>query len=311
MKPAFKLTLGSASTPAVTSLTVTRAQNVGPGLVTLLLGGGSTASEGDPATVELGFGDDTTLVFTGTVSAVEYRLDGVRVDCVGTHAKLSAARTETTYVQQTAGAVVQALAADAGIDVASAEDGIDLPLYVADSGRSLHAHCLRLARWCGFDLTEDAEGALSFGPFTRTAADHTFRFGADILSAAIEQTAVEPAVTLVPESPSSSQGDETSAWLVKSPHTGGDGPRIVSVSALRTKDAADRAAQAIVARAERAAASGRIELGGAPQVSLGDAVALAGMPDAALDRLYEVVGLRHVLDRRRGFRTHLSLGAAA
>ena len=64
------------------------------------------------------------------------------------------------------------------------EDGIVLPIYVADSARSHHAHCLRLARWCGFDLTEDAGGALHFGAFTRTAADHTFRFGADIVSAA-------------------------------------------------------------------------------------------------------------------------------
>ena len=192
----------------------------------------------------------------------------------------------------------------------SVEDGIDLPLYVADARRSHHAHCLRLARWCGFDLTEDAEGALSFGPFTRTAADHTFRFGADVLAAALERTALEPGTTVVPESPASSQGDETAAWLAKTPHTGGDGPLVVSTSALRTKEAADKAAQAAVARADRAATSGRIELSGAPQVALGDAVALEGMPDAALDRTYQVLGLRHALDRRRGFRTQLSLGAA-
>jgi phage protein D len=310
MKPALQVALGNASPAAVMSLTVTRAQNAGPGLVTLLLGAGASASEGDPATVELGYDGDTTLVFTGSVSAVEYRLDGVRVDCTGAHAKLAQARTETTYVQQTAGGVVQALAADAGVEVASVEDGIDLPLYVADAGRSHHAHCLRLARWCGFDLTEDADGALRFGAFTRSAADHTFRFGADVLSAALELTAAEEATTVIPESPASSQGDETAAWLVKTPHSGGDGPRIVSVSALRTKDAADKAAQAAVAFAQRAAATGRIELAGAPQVALGDAVALEGMPAAALDRTYQVLGLRHALDRGRGFRTQLSIGAA-
>jgi hypothetical protein len=32
------------------------------------------------------------------------------------------------------------------------------------------------------------------------------------------------------------------------------------------------------------------------------------MPDPELDETYEVRGLRHVLDRRRGFRTQLVLG---
>ncbi len=179
-------------------------------------------------------------------------------------------------MQQTAGGVVSALASDAGVDVASAEDGIDLPLYVADAGRSHHAHCLRLARWCGFDLYEDETGALAFGPYTRTSADHTFRYGADVLAAALEFTAVEAATTVVPESPASSQGDETAAWIVKDPssHAGGDGPVLVSESALRTKEAADTAAQAGLARAARAALQGTVEVTGAPQVALGDAVAL-------------------------------------
>ena len=280
--------------------------------MTLRLGATDSALQGDPATVELGWDGSTSLVFTGTVSAVERRLDGLRVDCTGAHAALTLARGGTTYVQQTAGGVVSALAQDAGVDVASAEDGIDLPLYVADAGRSHHAHCLRLARWCGFDLYEDGSGALAFGPFTRTSADHTFRYGADVLAVALQATAQEPATTVIPESPASSQGDETASWLVKDPsaHAGGGGPVVVSESALRTKEAADTAAQAGVARAQRAALQGTVEVTGAPQVALGDAVALEAMPDDALNVTYQVLGLRHVLDRRRGFRTRLSLGVA-
>ena len=312
LRPAYKLTLGSASPQSLIALSVARAQNAGPGLVTLRLGAADAVSEGDPATVELGWDGAATLVFTGTVAAVERRLDGLRVDCTGAHGKLTGARGGATYVQQTAGGVVSALAADAGVDVASAEDGIDLPLYVADAGRSHHAHCLRLARWCGFDLYEAADGALAFGPFTRTSADHTFRYGADVLAAAIAASDLEPATTVVPESPASSQGDETASWLVKDPsaHAGGDGPVVVSESALRTKEAADRAAQAGVARAQRAALSGSVELQGAPQVALGDAVALADMPDDTLNVTYQVLGVRHVLDRRRGFRTRLDLAVA-
>ena len=95
-----------------------------------------------------------------------------------------------------------------------------------------------------------------------------------------------------------------------SAHAGGDGPVIVSESALRTKEAADTAAQAGAARAARAALQGTVEVTGAPQVALGDAVALANMPDDALNVTYQVLGLRHILDGRRGFRTRLSLGVA-
>jgi phage protein D len=80
---------------------------------------------------------------------------------------------------------------------------------------------------------------------------------------------------------------------------------------LRTTEAADSAAQAGAARAARAALRATVELQGAPQVALGDAVALQDMPDDALNATYQVLGLRHTLDRRRGFRTRLSLGVAA
>src|SRR5689334_5380469 len=124
LRPAYKITLGSASAQSVVALSVARAQNAGPGLVTLQLGASDSASEGDPATVELGWDGDTTLVFTGTVSGVERRLDGLRVECTGACVSLALARGGTTYVQQTAGGVVSALASDAGVDVAAVEDGI-------------------------------------------------------------------------------------------------------------------------------------------------------------------------------------------
>src|SRR3954466_3765740 len=113
LRPAYKITLGKGAPQAVVALGVARAQNAGPGLVTLQLGSADGASQGDPATVELGWDGSTSLVFTGTVSAVERRLDGLRVDCTGSHSALTLARGGTTYVQQTAGGVVSALASDA------------------------------------------------------------------------------------------------------------------------------------------------------------------------------------------------------
>jgi hypothetical protein len=47
---------------------------------------------------------------------------------------------------------------------------------------------------------------------------------------------------------------------------------------------------------------------GNPDVTLGQAVALDGMPEDAWNDTYQVLAVRHALDGRRGFRTHVALG---
>jgi phage protein D len=321
LRPAYAITLGSATVSSeqlepLAALVVERATDGGADGVVVTLGERPdlTVAEGDAVTVELGWDGETTLVFTGVVDAVERRIHGIEVTCSGGPALLAATRGDTTYLGQTAGQVVTALAGEAGVATGDVQDGVKLPVYVADSARSHHAHCLRLARWCGFGLYCDEAGALAFAPLAAaTAPDRTFRYGADVLSASIQRAAPGAATTVVPESPASAQGDETSSWLVKdpSPNVGGSGTAILGVPALRTKDAATTAAQAIADRAARAAVSGRIEVGGAPDVALGSAVALEDMPDAELNATYEVRALRHVIDRRRGFRTQLVLGGTS
>ena len=135
----------------------------------------------------------------------------------------------------------------------------------------------------------------------------------DVIAASIRRDAPTGEATVLPESPASAQGDETASWLVKdpAPNAGGTGTTILCEPALRTKDAAATAAQASADRTSRAAVGGYVELPGAPQVKLGSAVALDDAPDAQLNATYEVRALRHVLDRRRGFRTRLVLGGVS
>jgi phage protein D len=320
LRPTYTVSLGSTTLSSeqlepLAALVVERAQDGGADGAVLTLGERSelAAAEGDAVTVELGWDGDTTLVFTGAVDIVERRIHGLEITCSGGRALLARTRADATYVGQTAGQVVTALAGEAGVDTGDVQDGVKLPVYVADSGRSHHAHCLRLARWCGFGLYCDAAGALVFAPFTAATPDRTFRYGADLLSASAQRSTPCGEATVVPESPASAQGDETASWLVKdpSPNVGGTGAAILCEPALRTKDAAATAAQALADRAARATVSGRIELAGIPHVALGTAVALEDMPDADLNATYEVRALRHVLDRQRGFRTQLVLGGTS
>lgn len=318
LRPSYTISLGSATLSSDTleplaTLVVECAQNAGADSAVLGLGlRPDLALAGDePVAIELGWDGDTELVFTGTVAAVERRIDGLVVTCAGSHAPLTRMRADTTFVRQSAGQIVAALAADAGVATATVEDGSPLPVYVADCGRTHYAHCLRLARWCGFGLYAGADGTLAFRRFAERAPARTLRYGADVIRASVRRAPAADTATVVPESPSSSQGDETASWLVKdaaSQAGGGSGTATVSAPALRTKEAATTAAQALADRAASSAVGGRVEIAGAPALALGDTVALDGMPDSELDDTYEVRGVRHVLDRRRGFRTQLRLG---
>jgi phage protein D len=63
-----------------------------------------------------------------------------------------------------------------------------------------------------------------------------------------------------------------------------------------------------VAFRQRETVTGDVELVGTPDVTLGQAVALSGMPDESWNDTYQVVAVSHVLDSRRGFRTHVGIG---
>jgi phage protein D len=307
-------TLSSETLGPLIALDVQRAKNSGADRAAVRLGRVPQAdpAQGDPVAIEMGWEGETTLVFTGHVQSVERSVPGLAVECAGSQAALIAARSDRTFLAQSAGEVVSVLASDAGVEVEAAEDGIRLSRYLADSMRHSYDHCLGLALRCGFDLYTTESGSLVFAPFTADSADHEFRFGAEIVSTWVDRTPVGEGVAIVPESPASASGDDTASWLVKdpSPHrgeAGGTATLIRSDPIVRTKEAADTAAGGWLDRMRRDATSGGLELMGSPQVGLGDAVALAELPDRAMNATYQVMAVRHLLDRQRGFRTAVAL----
>jgi len=320
LKPTYTVMLGSSRLGSdhlgpLAALRVDRAKNAGADWATVTIGRAQAVpvSAGDAVTVELGWDGDTTLVFTGQAEAVTQEVAGTTVTAAGSQMRLMRARSDRTFTRQSAGQVVSALAGDAGVETDTVADGIDLPAYHADSARRAWEHCLGLARRCGFDCYANADGTLVFAPFTTVAADLTFRYGAEVISASLQRWRPGDGVSMVPESPASGQGDDTSAWLVKDPspyrgEAGGTATLVISDPLLRTKDAADTAAAGLVAFQQRRVVTGDVELTGDPGVTLGQAIALSGMPDDSWNDTYQVVAVRHVLDGRRGFRTQAGLG---
>lgn len=321
LKPSYKITLGATTISSealgpLRSLEVRRDKRGTADEAAIDFGTSIPVdfSQGDPASIELGWDGSTSVVFTGTVGRVEQGITRLAAHCAGAQMKLMASRADQVFVSGNAGQVVTDLAGKAGISTDTIEDGIDLPVYFVDSTRSLFAHCTGLAVLCGFDLYTTAEGKLVFAPLSTTSADHTFRYGAEILAATVERAAPLDGATAVPESPASSAGDDKASWLVKdsSAHEGeaGGGASTVLFSdpVLRTRDAAESAAKARLYFSQRAAISGTVELMGTPDADLGKTAELKGVPASGVDGLYQIMAVTHRIDTGRGFRTVLHLG---
>jgi hypothetical protein len=272
------------------------------------------AKPGDDVTVDLGYEGTLTRVFTGTVERLSGGLASLEIHALGMQAPLMRKRGDKCFVNQKAGEVFRALADDAGGEVGRAEAGVPLSFYLADSAFSHWEHGLRLGLHSGNDVYADAEGKLVFAPISGDAPPLRLKFGVDLLQAACEAGAEPGKIVLAPESPASSAGEETAAWIAKDsgPHKGeaGDGvgaPRYRPF--LRTQEHAQAAADCLYARRQREARNAEVEMLGRPEVELGDAVKLEGLP-AGGDGTYVVLALRHALGARSGFRTYASLGAA-
>ncbi len=321
LKPTYSVTIGagsinSSSPGPLEVLEIRRVTSGGADEAIISLGRvpAISAAEGDAVSIELGWDGSNEMVFTGVVDRVESGIGRVEVVCLGSQRELLRQRDNKTFKNQSAGDVVQALASQAGVTVENAEAGIDLPVYLVDSGRSFYEHCLGLALRCGFDLYATAEGRLVFAKFSVASANHTFRYGEHIITAAIEKGKPLDGVSIVPESPASSSGDDTVSWLVKDPSGhrfdagGGAANLLFRDSILRTKDGAKMAAEGRLAVSKRGSVKGEVSLLGSSQVHPGGALALEKVPDPGIDGTYQIMGVRHRLDKKWGFRTFISLG---
>lgn len=288
------------------SLRLGYAGEAGGGLASAALGALGGGSGGLP------------IVLTGTVVAVEPTLAGLQVRALNGGSKLQALRAWEMVESQMAGDIVRDLASRAGVATGAVEGGVSLPAYVLDGRRHAYQHIAILAQLCGFDAYLTPEDELVFAPFTKTTADHAVTHADDVLELRVEDGA--PAVkqvTVVGESPASSQGQETWHWLASdwSSYVGkagaGDPALVIQARAARTQEAAQAWADSLLDRATRGARRGTLNLLGRAEIKVGDALEVTGAPTSALNGLYQVVAVRHRLDWGTGFRTTVDLIGAS
>lgn len=286
--------------------------------VTAYSAGGSLGAiaPGDEMTVELTAGSVSATVATATVQSVDASLE--RVALVGRTGmqQLAETRVNQVYENQSLGQVVRDLAGQAEVDTGDVEAGSRHPYLVVHESRSVARAVLELARREGMDVWFDPDGKLTVKKFTKARADHAFRYGMEVLALSVRTGEPVAAKVLVHgESPSSSSGSDTWHWLVSDLGSyrgeSGSGVRMRTVQdgAIRTKAAADTAAEARLTAIRAHATTGRLTILGRPTVRLGDAIEIRDVPDGAVEGVLKVTSVRHVVNRGEGYVTTVGFSA--
>lgn len=269
---------------------------------------------GDAGSVQLGYADAAPQpVFTGTVTGVRRAVAGpVRLTATAGGAALARLRVNQGYEGRAAGDVVRDLAGRAAVATGTIEDGIDLPFYAVDDRRSGWEHVAALARASGFLAFLTPAGELTFAPPASGGPVQTFTYAEDVLALAVRTAdPVFTAVTAAGEGAAGSRGKEAWSWLAKDPSAvqakAGDGApaRLLSAPALRSAGAAQTAAAAVADAAARRAVTGTLLVPGAPAVTAGSTIAIAGAPRDELNGTYLALAVRHRLGQREGFVTRI------
>jgi phage protein D len=320
IKPAYKLTIGTQAVDStiepkagtLVDLTVSLDMDTPADSFCLVLGNleGIKPSVGDEAAIELGYADGgLSQVIRGKVISVESSLTSTRVIGHSPASSLLRYFYDNTYQGKKAGEIVSDLAGQAGVAVASAQDGTAFPAYVIDSRQSAYRHMRDLAELSGFDLYLNWEGKLVFEAYAGGKIVHVLEYGKHIIELEVQHSDPQArSVVAWGESPGGGKSSLAWSWLTKdflgSKGSAGEGtPKLlIERSSLRTAEAAQAAAAAIYTNVQRQAVRGRLLVQGAAQIRLADAVRLAGVGED-LDKTYQVRAVTHRLTKLGGFTT--------
>mgnify|MGYP001028438252 CR=1 FL=1 len=270
--------------------------------------GDLTIALNDSVAVELGYGNDVKLIFTGSVSAVDWSIDRVTLHADSAFASLTAARFNLLYEKSNAGDIVNDAIVKLKLKSDKVESGIQFPVYALGDNQTAYQHLQTLARQCGFDFYANPKDQVVFAKYNPTTT-HEFKYAKNILVFDLdEQTLSVTGVEIYGESPASGgQGSEASSWLTKKEVKGQAGKTTGIVARLfdptaRTQKAAAEIAKGIWATYTQKQ-RGVIKVLGAPAVTLADAVNVSQMPAKPLNGTFKVTGIVHTVNTTKGFFT--------
>lgn len=292
----------------------------------------TTPTPGDAFIVELGGVYSKARVFTGVVDTVETTSHSQRIFGADGLLKLARMDVETSYENVSVDFIVKDLLKQAKVDSGTVEKGPKLPSLTLFRGPRAFGHIQRLARLCGTDLFTDGMGKAHFaGPETK-GQTHAFQYGEDVMELQLKE--ISPAsngVEVWGEGAASSKGAQKYYWLPTdlsgtlskavlgnngSVLTGKSGhfPLHVCAGALRSRQATDAVAKAMVNAKASRCVQGSLKVFCAPAVTPGDRITVTDLPDhhGAADIFNKKMSVRvrrvrHFLDTRMGCITRMDV----
>lgn len=264
----------------------------------------------DPVSIEIGYDKQTTLIFTGRVTCVDWEIDRVNIEAASAFTDLTLLRLNRVYEKSHGGDIVKDILRQAKLTVGKVDNGIKFSVYTVGDRQTAWDRVHNLAQQCGFDIYANDRDRAIFSRYT-AAATHTFTYGEDLLkyNSKQPQKGIEQ-VEIYGESPASQgQGEQAYSWLTKNEvkATAGSGGNV-----LRLADPTARS-QAVAQNIARGRLShlkqkqeGQITAIGAANVKLGDAIQITKMPVSKQNGTFKVTGVKHILNRHQGFLTTIN-----
>lgn len=308
MQIAYTIELGAralssreAGSAAVLALEVERGIGGAGGRCGLRLApsAGVRPSVGDPLRVGLDAGLGMHTVFTGEIEAIH--CGPAAWSLVGRDglARLAALELSRSYEEVSAGSIIKDLVDAASAKAGELDEGPSFPRYLLHDGPKALRHAQRLAALVGAELYTDGEGRIHFRRPASRPARHTLRWGHTVLD--LELAEREPAgdsLELWGEGAAGTEGAEREHWLTTdltgvrgraivegSAHAArvsvgrvGARPRVVVDGAIRSVDAAEDVAAAVMQAQALRPHRGAVLLPGLVDVEPGDWVKLAELP---------------------------------
>lgn len=272
---------------------------------------------GDSLSVQLGYADQLSPVYSGKIARILARQDGsVQLTLDNGALTLARLRQNTSFEQQTLSGVVNTLLSDAGITPGTIDTGVNFPFLAIDDRQSLWQWISTLAAYSACHAWVDNAGSVHVkaggGPATAS-----FSYGNDILSLHHSQATPQAGkITVIGEGAAGSQGSQAWSWLSKktsgiSAQQGSSGgqhqqsQRQQSQPALRNVSAAQSSARFWQQQLSAQATRILLSVPGNAALAVGVTISVSGCPQGRGDGDYLVTRVRHVYEKKQGFISHI------
>lgn len=152
-----------------------------------------SAAAGDDASLDLDGGEGSERVLTGIVRVLRRGIHETEALVADASAALADLRPATTYRNQSADDIVQALASAAGVTVNGSDIGLPLAAYVADQRRTAAQHIAGLAALGGAMPRVNGDGELEVNRPAALMPDLAIKYGREVIACEVHSAAAPAA----------------------------------------------------------------------------------------------------------------------